>query len=206
MASGRINRNVPSTRLGGLLAVCGSHHVTFGDRPAWPAKCHRTVEANIRSHRLRRTAGVESSFPYGPERCPGKGINPSNEPRSRPRWRDEFNASPTSSCFVCITSECPPTLKGIEPRRTGIGFRLALAHSRPMPRLHIRASDRIDRRPVEVCRRVVAPVSGRDRRREAARATSFAFTSKRGDTLKLVEPIAVRKGIPCPDITRRSPT
>jgi len=25
--------------------------------------CHRTARANIRFHRLRRTAGVESSFP-----------------------------------------------------------------------------------------------------------------------------------------------
>jgi hypothetical protein len=49
---------------------------------ARPTKCHRTVEANIRFHRLRRTAGVESSFPYGPERCSGKAINPSNGTRS----------------------------------------------------------------------------------------------------------------------------
>ena len=44
----------------------------FGDdRAVRPAGCHRTTKANIRFHRVRRTAGVESSFPsdfiVGPE-------------------------------------------------------------------------------------------------------------------------------------------
>jgi hypothetical protein len=86
-----------------------------------PAGWHRTTKANIRSHRVRRTAGVESSSPSDFFVSRDGYINPSNRPGERRSLAGSPRRRVPPHCFGCkrrpqrVHKPIGPTSTGTDP-------------------------------------------------------------------------------------------
>jgi len=109
MASGRINRNVPSARLGGLGG--NTREVCYYRRSETPDRSSVTELPGLTSdpiYTADRRGGILISF--GRNRSLGEGINPSRCPAHRPTGRPRVVPEATTFAF---NPKCPVSLKGI---------------------------------------------------------------------------------------------